>query len=326
MTGEAQAELSSWQHSGAAASALRLEPSDFHAIPGWAADDNAAALECCLQSARLTGQPVPDPSHASLSLQNPQKARAFFEENFTPFRILAASGLLTAYFEPALKSSRKQSAAFPVPIYRRPQDLSPLPPGHPLPDLGFTAALTTVGGFEPYPARGEIEAGALAGRRLEVLYLADPIEAFVMHVQGSGPVELESGLAVRLTFDGKNGHPYTSISKLLIERGALSREDAHLEGSAQSEAQSVLNDDESYIFFKELDASAGAPEGCSGVELRRGRSLAAGLLYHATGTPIWVSAPELTFAGFGLRRTAARLSRARSAAASLQERERKPAL
>ena len=148
-------------------------------------------------------------------LKDRQKARAFFEQTFAPFRILAAPGLLTSYFEPVLKGSRKQSAAFPVPVYRRPPDLSPLLPGHPLSNQGLTAGRETPGGFEPYFTRAEIEAGALAGKGLELLFVADRLEAFVMHVQGSGLIELDDGAHVRITFDGKNGHPYSSVAKLL---------------------------------------------------------------------------------------------------------------
>jgi membrane-bound lytic murein transglycosylase A len=174
-------------------------------------------------------------------------------------------------------------------------------------ELGLTAGRDSLAGFEPYFTRAEIEAGALAGRGLELLYLADPVEAFVMHVQGSGLIELTNGARVRLSFDGKNGHPYTSISKLLVQRGNLKIEDAHLDGllawlRAQSEPQAILNENKSYAFFKALEHSAAAPLGSSGVELHAGRSLAADPLYHAAGTPIWVEAPELVFEGGPFRR------------------------
>ena len=140
----------------------------------------------------------------------------------------------------------------------------------------------------------------MAGLGLEILYLADPVQVFIMHVQGSGLVQLDDGAAVRLTFDGKNGHAYTSIAKVLVERGELSREGAHLEGMvawlmARPERLALLNENKSYIFFKELEYSAPTPMGSSGAHLQPGRSLAADPLYHAAGTPIWVAAPELTF-------------------------------
>ncbi len=307
MAANPQGELWRWQHSRAGVTPPGLEPIDFAAIAGWTEDDHSAALECYLQSASLTGQPVPDPAGVQSLLGDRQKARDFFEKTFAAFRVLAAPGLLTSYFEPVLKGSRQKSAAFPVPVYRRPPDLSPLLPGHPLSNQGLTAGRETPAGFEPYYTRAEIEAGVLAGRGLEILFVADSLEFFVMHVQGSGLIELDDGSTVRLTFDGKNGHPYTSIAKLLVERGHLTREEADLEGMlawlrAQPDPRLFLNENKSYIFFKELEHPAAAPRGSCGAELRPGRSLAADPLYHAPGTPIWVVVPELDFEGAPLRR------------------------
>ena len=307
MAANLQAGLWRWQHSRSAVTPANLEAIGFEAIGGWAGDDHCAALECYLRSASLTGQPVPDAGEAQALLKDRQKARAFFEQTFAPFRVLAEPGLLTSYFEPVLKGSRKQSAAFPVPVYRRPPDLAPLLPGHPLSNQGLTAGRERPSGFEPYFTRAEIEAGALAGKGLELLFVADRLEAFVMHVQGSGLIELDDGATVRITFDGKNGHPYSSVAKLLVQRGYLTLEEAHLEGMlawlrAQPEPQVFLNENKSYIFFKELEQSANAPRGSSGAELSPGRSLAADPLYHAPGTPIWVVAPELDFESTPLRR------------------------
>ncbi len=302
-----QGELWRWQHSTAEAAPVPLEPVQFEAIDGWNADGHCDAIQCYLQLAGQTLKPLPAPGEVSSLLEDREKARAFFEKNFAAFRILGTPGLLTAYFDPVLKGSRQQSAAFPVPVYRRPDDLTPLPRGHPLSDLGQTAGRKTASGFERYFTRGEIEAGAVAGRGLEILYLADPIEAFIMHVQGSGLVQLDDGTAVRLSFDGKNGHAYTSVSKVLIDRGELLREDAHLDGtvawlSAQRERLALLNENKSYIFFREMEHSATAPKGSSGACLHAGRSLAADPLYHGAGTPIWVAAPELDFEAAPFRR------------------------
>ncbi len=307
MAADRQAKLWRWQHSRSGAAPANLEPIGFEAIEGWAADDHCAALECYLRSADLTGQPAPDAGDVQALLKDRQKARAFFEKTFVPFRIKAAPGLLTSYFEPVLKGARKQSAAFPVPVYRRPPDLSPLLPGHPLSKQGLTAGRETPNGFEPYFTRAEIEAGALAGKGLELLFLADRLEAFVMHVQGSALIELDDGTAVRITFDGKNGHPYSSVAKLLVQRGHMTLEAADLEGilswlRAQPDPQAYLNENKSYIFFKELGQDATAARGSSGAELKPGRSLAADPLYHTPGSPIWVVAPELEFEGAPLRR------------------------
>ena len=76
----------------------------------------------------------------------------------------------------------------------------------------------------PYYTRAEIDAGALQGKGLELLYLDDPVELFFMQVQGSGRVKLPDGSWLRLGYAAKNGHPYTSIGKLLAERGRVAAE------------------------------------------------------------------------------------------------------
>ncbi len=307
--GQGQIALWHWQHSRAGGRPLSTEPVDFSALDGWTGDDHSAALACYRKSASLPGELPPAPPQDNLTdlFQDRGRARAFFEETFSAHRILAEPGLLTSYFEPVLKGSRRRSTEYSVPVYRRPRNLKPLPLGHPLLGLGLTAGREVSGQFEPYPTRAGIEAGALDGQDLELLYLADPIDAFIMHVQGSGLVELDDGTAVRLSFDGKNGHPYTSISKHLVKQGLIALEDAHLDGliarlRAHPMPQLFLNENQSYIFFRELESSEPGPKGSSGAVLLAARSLAADPLYHGFGSPLWVAAPELTFEGKPLRR------------------------
>jgi membrane-bound lytic murein transglycosylase A len=298
----AEDSLWRWQHFETQIAKPPVEGVAFADMTGWADDDHCAALACYLRSADLANTKLPKPAEHSLAafVADCETARQFFEENFAPFRILTEPGLLTSYFQPVLKGSRSPSSAFPVPVYRRPADLKPLPPGHALTADGLTAARDAQGRFEPYFTRAEIDAGVLAGRSLEILYLADAIEAFIMHVQGSGLVELDDGTVAPLTFDGKNGHPYTSVAKCLIESGHLAAKDAHLEGMvswlrAHPNPAALLQENKSYIFFKEMDAAEVGPKGSLGAQLYRGRSLAADPLYHTPGIPIWVAAPELAF-------------------------------
>ena len=298
-----------WQHAQAQTAKPPVEVVTFTHMPGWLEDDHCAALACYMRSVDLANAKLPKPAEDALAglLADRGKARQFFEENFVPFRILTEPGLLTSYFQPVLKGSRTPSPAFPIPVYRRPVDLTPLPFGHALTANGLTAARDTQGRFEPYFTRAEIEEGALAGRSLEILYLAGAIDAFIMHVQGSGLIQLADGTEARLTFDGKNGHPYTSVAKCLIERGHLAAKDADLEGMvswlrAHSNPTTLLHENKSYIFFKEMNPAEPGPKGSLGVQLSAGRSLAADPHYHMLGRPLWVSAPELVFAGQPFRR------------------------
>jgi len=194
-----------------------------------------------------------------------------------------------------------------VPVYRVPDDLVQLYPDadRAVRNHEMTYARKTAQGHLPYYERKEIEQGALDGRNLEILYLENWVDAFYMHVQGSARVALEQGGHVRLTFAAKNGHPYTSIGKLLIERGALSLAGMSMAAvrgwldANPQQARELMWENRSYIFFRELsgqDSSEG-PVGAQGVALTPRRSLAADTSIHALGTPVWVNAPELDVHG-----------------------------
>src|SRR5690606_15085114 len=160
-------------------------------------------------------------------------ARRFFERNFVPHRVEhpAGQGLLTGYYEPVLDGSRERQGPFEVPIYQRPPDLVNLVGEAERGALadGLTHARETASGPVPYATRADIENGALEGQDLELLWLADPVDAFFLHVQGSGRIRLENGETVRITYDGKNGHPYTSIGRHLIDAGLMPAETMSLD-------------------------------------------------------------------------------------------------
>ena len=152
----------------------------------------------------------------------------------------------------------------------------------------------------PYYTRAEIDGGALAGRGLELLYLDDPVELFYMQVQGSGRVRLPDGSAIRLTYAGKNGHPYTSIGKLLVERGEIAKGDMNMEAvkawlhADPARGRALMEENRSYVFFRELGRRGQrGPLGAEGVPLTPGRSLAVDAAYHKLGLPVFVAAPDL---------------------------------
>lgn len=230
-------------------------------------------------------------------------ARVFFEKVFVPHRVEhgGAEGLLTGYYEPVLDAAREAGDIFRVPIYRRPPDLVNLVGEAERGALadGLTHARKTASGVEPYATRAEIEGGALASLGLELVWLDDPVDAFFLHVQGSGRIRLAGGESVRITYDGKNGHPYTSIGRYLIDTGAMAAEEMSLDAlkvwltAHPDEARAVMQQNRSFVFFRELGGEADAPLGALGTGLSDGRSLAVDTGYHALGTPIYVSAPTL---------------------------------
>lgn len=232
-------------------------------------------------------------------------ARAFFEEYFTPHRVIhkGAKSVLTGYYEPVLNGSRRRQGKFQTPIYKRPADLVNLVGEADRAGVGksMTHARQTDKGLEPFATRAQIEQGALKDRKLELLYLAEPADAFFLHIQGSGRIKLLDGSSIRVTYDGKNGHPYSSIGQYLIRTGVIGAKSMSLQAlrkwliADRERGRKVMWQNKSFIFFRELTgAEAAGAHGVMNVQLTAGRSLAIDPRYHALGLPIYVSAPDLT--------------------------------
>jgi membrane-bound lytic murein transglycosylase A len=299
-----------------------LRQISFSDISGWPDDDHAAALATFVVSARaITGsspktralgiegtklQAIARKLLADPAIADREATRTYFEKNFTPFRI-EAKGFVTGYFEPEVEASRQRTDRFHVPLYRRPSDLVEVSetnrPANWDPEIRF--AKKTASGIEPYFDRAEIEDGALKGLGLELAFVRDPIDAFFIHVQGSARLKLvegpDRGTTLRIAFDGKSGHPYTSIGRLLVERKILTVEKADKDGLETwlkrhaDEAQAVLQENRSFIFFRETKGlgPGDGPLGAAGVPLSPLRSLAVDRTLHTFHTPIFVEAVGL---------------------------------
>ena len=305
--------------------AASFKPAGFADLPGWEADDHAAAfaafLKSCsrIQAAARAGNKagkiaIPPEllaacaEAARLPAKIDQKAaRSFFEAWFQPHTVVhkGSSGLLTGYYEPVLDGSRKADGRFRTPIYKRPPDLVNLveEAQRAVKGATLTHARRTPNGVVPYATRAEIEGGSLKGQGLELIYLADSIDVFFMQIQGSGRISLTDGTKIRVHYDGKNGHPYTSIGRYLIDKGLLAADKVSLEALQKwlradpERGRQVMHQNASYVFFRELrGAEAENVLGVLEIPLTPGRSLAVDAGVHALGTPIYVTAPTLTHA------------------------------
>ncbi len=297
------------------AAQARLEPLSFQDLAGWAEDDHADAFRAFLRSCRALAAQSPDLRPAqtpqadllavcrdALAVENPSRdrARLFFEANFRPFAILPQSGggFLTGYYEPEFEGSREADSTFTVPLLARPDDLVTIPQGETLPgiDPGLQAARRTAGGYEPYPDRAAIEDGALGPLAKPIVYLRDPGEAFILHVQGSARIRLRDGSVMRVAYAGRNGRPYTSIGRLLVQRGEMELDTMTLEKlmgwlkDHPGPARALMRQNQSYIFFREAGelAPEDGPIGGAGAPLVPGRSLAVDRSLWAYGLPFWL--------------------------------------
>lgn len=300
---------------------VAFDPVPFSELPGWDADDHLAAFKAFARSAPALARKAAAPDKTksagtalvaaarraedlAAGVLTSAAAKAFFEQTFVPHRVVhdGAEGLLTGYYEPVLPGSRAPDGPFRIPIYRRPPDLVNLVREEERGALadGLTHARKTANGVEPYATRADIEGGALDGQGLEFLWLADPVDTFFMHIQGSGRIRLPDGNTIRITYDGKNGHPYTSVGRVLIDAGHFKPEDMTLAAlktwlaADAARGRRTMQENRSFVFFRELANEDEGPLGALETPLSEGRSLAVDTAFHAIGTPVYVSVPTLT--------------------------------
>jgi membrane-bound lytic murein transglycosylase A len=286
-----------------AAGMLRLAA--WQDLPQWLEDDPAAAWEPFLASCQVLVLRESWREVCTAALVSPKpgrdQARRFFELNFTPFQVTYADGgeegLITGYYEPLLRGSRKPSARFRHPIYGVPEDLLVVDLTDVYPELKSMRLRGRLDGrrIVPYYDRAQIEMGhpALTGR--EIAWVDDAIELFFLQIQGSGRVALEDGSVLRVGYAEQNGHPFRSIGRLLVERGELPLEKASMQGiqawarANPGKLTELLNHNASYVFFRELPPDLPGPVGSLGVPLTAQRSIAVDQRFVPLGAPVYIA-------------------------------------
>lgn len=283
----------------------RLVPDRWPSLPDWQADAVEEAWPALLKSCgvlkpRDGWQPVCDRAR-SLDPVDRRQVSAYFEQNFTPWRVLNAdaseTGLVTGYYEPLIRGSRAASARYRHPIYGVPDDLIQIDLGEQYPQLKGLRLRGRLAGRKvvPYYDRNQIDTGvpALSGR--EIAWTDDALDLFFLQVQGSGRVRLETGEVLRVGYADQNGHPYRSIGKLLVERGDLTLDQASLAGikawarKNPAKVRELLDYNASYVFFRELPPGPDGPLGALGIALTAGRSLAIDPRTVPLGAPVFLA-------------------------------------
>ena len=241
---------------------------------------------------------------AALAPGDETSLRAVLETEFTAFLVSEdgrTEGLFTGYYEAELTGSRNKPAVPATPLYGLPDDLVRVDLGLFGDTFGKKKVLGRVDGrrLVPYYDREQIDGeGALAGRGLELLWAHDPVEAFFLHVQGSGRVKLDDGSVVRVGFAGSNGRPFTGIGRLMLDEGIIPPSEASAQGikawlrAHPSQAEEILFRNDRYIFFRVIEGDG--PIGSQGVALTPGRSLAIDPAFIPLGAPLFL---ETTWPG-----------------------------
>jgi membrane-bound lytic murein transglycosylase A len=279
-----------------------LAPASFADLPGWGTDDVAQAWPAFVASCRaLRNRPAWQGVCDRAAGTRPEQARAFFQANFTPYRVANAdgttSGLVTGYYEPLLRGSRFRRPPYVHPLYAPPDDLLVIDLTEVNPDLRNVRLRGRLEGNRvvPYWSRADIERGRakLAGK--ELVWVDDPLDAFFLQVQGSGRVQLDGGELLRVGYADQNGHPYKAIGRWLVDRGELTVEQASMQGIAEwaqrnpKRLSELLESNPSYVFFRVLPNANGGPQGSLGVPLTPQRSIAIDPKFLPLGAPAWLA-------------------------------------
>ena len=287
-----------------------MQKSSFAAMPGWDRDALREAwpafLTSCQTLIRRNEWKNACTAARQVNANDEGAIRAFFESGFTPYKVFnpdgSDTGLVTGYYEPLLRGSRKRGGAFQTPLYRAPEDLLTIDLASLYPELKNMRLRGRVVGNKvvPYSSRAELlQSGALAGK--ELVWVDDPVEAFFLQVQGSGRVQLtDTQETVRLAYADQNGYPYKSIGRYLVDKGEMTLSQASAQGikawviANPSRQNELLNFNPSYIFFKEekiTDPSKG-PKGAMGLPLTGQRSIAVDPQHIPLGAPVFLATTQ----------------------------------
>ncbi len=196
--------------------------------------------------------------------------------------------LFTGYCTPLLPGDTAPSADYAYPLYEKPPSLKK-------DKAGKTLGWETPTGLARVPSRRSIDGNAvLEGQGLELAWLADPVDAYIAHVNGSAFIELPDGELLRLGYSAKNGRPYNSLGKALIEAGHVKAEDMNLSAirawareASTSTVTEYLNRNPSYVFFQPIE---GNPHGSLDFEVTADRSLATDKALFPRGALVFVDA------------------------------------
>jgi membrane-bound lytic murein transglycosylase A len=284
----------------------KLRAASWIELPDWGreglADSLAAFVRgCAVLEKRDTWSGVCAAAQLMSPAASTRDVAAFFEANFDPYQVLNAdespTGMVTGYYEPLLRGSRVRTERFRHPLYAVPPDLVVVDLGELLPDLRFKRLRGRLEGNRvvPYFSRADIEGEARPLRGSELVWVDDAIDAFFLHIQGSGQVELSDGSRMRVGYADQNGHPFKSLGRLLIDRGELAPERASMQGIkdwARRNPRKVteyLNNNPSYVFFRELPRDLTGPLGTLGVALTPERSIAVDPRVIPLGVPVYLA-------------------------------------
>lgn len=277
--------------------------SHWEMLPDWQQTDLEPSFAAFLQSCRVLKH---KPDWQSVCTQaegmaqpDNQVLHAFFEQAFTPYQVFnpdgSSQGLITGYYEPKLFGSRIRTTRFKYPLYAEPDNLLDIELSEVYPQLKGLRLRGRIEGRRvvPYYSRAEIDNGVIGQHVL--FWVDNEVDLFFLQIQGSGRIELPDGSLVKVGYADQNGRPYVSIGRKLVEMGELTLDQASMQGIKQwgeknrARLPALLEQNPSYVFFRELPTSLSAPLGALGVPLTDAYSIAIDPHTIPLGFPVFLS-------------------------------------
>jgi membrane-bound lytic murein transglycosylase A len=282
-----------------------LQTVSWQEVIGWQQEDLRPALETFIVSCpSLKRQPswqAVCTEALQVNAADGGAVRRFFENRFIPHRVHntdgSTQGLITGYYVPDLQGSLTPDENYRYPILSVPDDLLVIDLGSLYPDLKGRRLRGRLEGRRvvPYFSRTEIDSGQAPVTGKELFWVKDPVELFFLHIQGSGRISLDTGERVMVNYADQNGHPYRSIGKLLIESGAMSRDQMSMQNIKAwgrrhpDKLFQLLGENPSYVFFASAEQDLLSPPGALGYPLTPQRSLAVDPRIIPLGAPVFIA-------------------------------------
>lgn len=203
-----------------------------------------------------------------VSSTTPSQLQESVKREFVFYKSIGKDGkgtvAFTGYFEPTYAASRTPNSEYRYPLYRLPPNIGSWP--------------------KPHPTRLELEgADALQGstgllRGLELVWLRDRFQAFLVHVQGSAKLLLTDGSVMTVGFAGKTDRGYTGVGRELVRDGKFTLEQLTLPKLTEyftnfpADMNKYLPKNQSFVFFRDTNGTPAT--GSIGVPVTAERSIA----------------------------------------------------
>ena len=161
--------------------------------------------------------------------------------------------LFTGYYTPIFDGSPVRTDRFKYPLYKPSADLLKGADGTILGQRGPD------GRISKYPSREEIQkSNVLAGN--ELVWLSDPFEVYIVHVQGSAKIRLPDGRIETVAYAAHNGWEYQGIVQKMMADGKFAGKNVNLRAMIDyfkahpDEVDMYVNKNPRFVFFRSQES------------------------------------------------------------------------